>query len=186
MYRKNHERVCQMVLTKFKNVNKNELSMIEVAHEILEKKGSLMEFNELLIAVQDYLELSEEELERKMSVFYTELNIDGSFISLGDNRWGLRSWYPVDSIDEELTSGLEDAPIRRKKRKKLNAFATSDDDLDYNNDDPEDEWQDDMATDVDDYDTDEDDAEEPDYRGDLSTLNDDDDFEDETSADEEL
>lgn len=176
-----------MVLSKFNDIDKRELSMIEVAHAILEQRGSLMEFNELLIAVQNYLELSEDELERKMSIFYTEINIDGSFISLGDNRWGLRSWYPIDSIDEELVSALDDTPVRRKKRKKLNAFATSDDDLDYNNDDPEDEWQDDVDTDSD-YDSDDDDDDEilDDYRSDLTQLSSDDDFEDEASADEDL
>lgn len=173
-----------MVLAKFKGIDKNELSMIEVAHAILEQKGSIMEFNELLIAVQEYLELSETALESKMSIFYTEMNTDGSFISLGDNRWGLRSWYPIDSIDEELVSALEDTPIRRKKRKKLNAFATSDDDLDYNNDDPEDEWHETVDSDNE-YDEQDDDSEdELDDYSNLSEL--DDDFDDETSADEDL
>lgn len=128
-----------MKLAGLQGYNKNELSMIEVAHAILEESGEVMSFNDLLVAVQDFLELSDEQLERRMSVFYTEINIDGSFISLGDNRWGLRSWYAIDSIDEELVSAFEEeVPMRRKKRKKLNAFVTSDDDVDYSNDDPED------------------------------------------------
>lgn len=127
------------MLTKFKGIDKSELSMVEVAHAILEEKNDIIEFNELLVLVQEFLDLSEEELDKRMSIFYTELNTDGSFISLGDNRWGLRAWYPIDSIDEELVSALEDATTpRRKKRKKVNAFAISEDDVDYNDDDPED------------------------------------------------
>ncbi|MBS4762171.1 DNA-directed RNA polymerase subunit delta [Carnobacteriaceae bacterium zg-ZUI252] len=164
-----------MTLIGLEGINKNELSMVEVAHAILEQKGDVMEFNELLVAVQEYMELNDEKLERQMPVFYTELNIDGSFISLGDNRWGLRSWYAIDSIDEELVSLEEETTVRRKKRKKLNAFVTSDDDVDYSNDDPEDE---DLDTLDDDEDIDElDDSEETtdldDYSSDLDTLVDD-------------
>ncbi|MBF0780458.1 MULTISPECIES: DNA-directed RNA polymerase subunit delta [unclassified Granulicatella] len=163
------------MLNKFDGLNKKELSMIEVAHAILEEKKDVMEFNDLLVAVQEYLELSEEELDARMSIFYTELNTDGSFISLGDNRWGLRSWYPIDSIDEELVSALEENNVpRRKKRKKINAFVTSDDDVDYSNDDPED--MDDLDDDIDSDDLDDMDEELIEYRSDLSELDPDDDF----------
>lgn len=134
--------MAQLKLKRLDGINKNELSMIEVAHEIFEETGEVLDFNDLLSKVQDYIGLSEAELEEKMTRFYTNLNIDGSFISLGENRWGLRSWYPIDSIDEEILSTIdeEEVQVRRKKRKKLNAFATSEDDdvIDYNDDDPED------------------------------------------------
>lgn len=143
-------------LTDLDGTNKNELSMIEVAHAIFEETGEVMDFNDLLIRVQDYLGMSEEDLEGRMTRFYTNLNVDGSFISLGENRWGLRSWYPIDSIDEEILSSIDEDEIkvRRKKRKKLNAFAASDDDdvIDYNDDDPEDTFE--AVDDEEDEDTD--------------------------------
>ncbi|AQS54060.1 putative DNA-directed RNA polymerase subunit delta [Jeotgalibaca dankookensis] len=150
-----------MKLTRLDGINKNELSMIEVAHEIFEETGEVLDFNDLLAKVQDYIGLSEAELEEKMTRFYTNLNIDGSFISLGENRWGLRSWYPIDSIDEEILSTIdeEEVQVRRKKRKKLNAFATSEDDdvIDYNDDDPEDTFSSDE--DEDDVEVDEEEVE---------------------------
>ena len=114
--------------------------MVEVAHAILEAKNEVLDFNQLLVEIQEYMELSDEALESRMARFYTDLNIDGSFISLGDNRWGLRAWYPIDSIDEEIATSMEDEEVKkpRKKRKKVNAFG-SDDLIDYNDDDPEDE-----------------------------------------------
>ena len=186
-----------MELKKLDGVNKNELSMVEVAHAILEAKNEVLDFNQLLVEIQEYMELSDEALESRMARFYTDLNIDGSFISLGDNRWGLRAWYPIDSIDEEIATSMEDEEVKkpRKKRKKVNAFG-SDDLIDYNDDDPEDEELiDDEDLDSDDLDDDidvdlDDDVEEEDeidaYRSDLNELGADEDLEDEASVEEDL
>lgn len=119
------ERTCtSLELEKFKDANKDELSMIEVAHEILHQRGETMAFADLTNEIQVYLGKSDEEIRDRLAQFYTDLNIDGSFISLGDNVWGLRSWYPYDSIDEALVHGEdeEDEERPRKKRKKVNAF----------------------------------------------------------------
>ncbi len=171
--------------------------MVEVAHAILEAKNEVLDFNQLLVEIQEYMELSDEALEARMARFYTDLNIDGSFISLGDNRWGLRDWYPIDSIDEEIATSMEDEEVKkpRKKRKKVNAFGTEDDLIDYNDDDPEDEeLLDDEDLDSDDLDDDmdvdlDDDDEEDEidaYRSDLNELGADEDLEDEVSVEEDL
>ena len=172
--------------------------MVEVAHAILEAKNEVLDFNQLLVEIQEYMELSDEALESRMTRFYTDLNIDGSFISLGDNRWGLRDWYPIDSIDEEIATSMEDEEVKkpRKKRKKVNAFGSEDDLIDYNDDDPEDEELiDDEELDSDDLDDDidvnlDDDVEEEDeidaYRSDLNELGADEDLVDEVSVEEDL
>lgn len=186
-----------MELKKLDGINKNELSMVEVAHAILEAKNEVLDFNQLLVEIQEYMELTDEALESRMTRFYTDLNIDGSFISLGDNRWGLRAWYPIDSIDEEIVTSMEDEEVKkpRKKRKKVNAFG-SDDLIDYNDDDPEDEELiDDEELDSDDLDDDidvdlDDDVEDEDeidaYRSDLNELGADEDLVDEVSVEEDL
>lgn len=155
-----------MEIKGLENANRDELSMIEVAHAILENKGEVMDFTDLVNQIQTFLNKANQDVREELAQFYTDLNIDGSFISLGDNRWGLRSWYPIDSIDEEVSHGgdedEEDQP-RRKKRKRINAFLTNPDDedaIDYNDDDPEDA---DLLDDDDDddlYDDDDDDDEE--------------------------
>ena len=186
-----------MELKKLDGINKNELSMVEVAYAILEAKNEVLDFNQLLVEIQEYMELSDEALESRMARFYTDLNIDGSFISLGDNRWGLRAWYPIDSIDEEIATSMEDEEVKkpRKKRKKVNAFG-SDDLIDYNDDDPEDEEliddedldSDDLDDDIDvDLDDDVDEEDEIDvYRSDLNELGADEDIVDEASVEEDL
>ena len=172
--------------------------MVEVAHAILEAKNEVLDFNQLLVEIQEYMELTDEALESRMTRFYTDLNIDGSFISLGDNRWGLRAWYPIDSIDEEIATSMEDEEVKkpRKKRKKVNAFGSEDDLIDYNDDDPEDEELiDDEDLDSDDLDDDmdvdlDDDVDEEDeidaYRSDLNELGADEDLVDESSVEEDL
>jgi len=179
--------VYRLEINVFDGLNKDELSMIEVAHAILEQREDVMDFSDLVNQIQNYLGKSDSEIRDSLAQFYTDLNIDGSFISLGDNRWGLRSWYPIDSIDEEVTHGLdedeEDKP-RRRKRKKVNAFiidANDEDVIDYNDDDPEDaeltdEDDDDILYDDDD---DEEDEEIKAYNSDLQEIGADSDDEEE-------
>lgn len=169
--------MCDLNIKAFEGIDKSELSLIEVAHAILEERGDIMDFSDLVNQIQNYLGKADSVIRESLPQFYTDLNIDGSFISLGDNRWGLRSWYPIDSIDEEVTHAGddedEDMP-RRKKRKKVNAFLDMNDEdaIDYNDDDPEDT---DLSDDEEDDslyldDEDEDDEKISEYNTDLSEI----------------
>ena len=93
-----------MELDVFAGQEKSELSMIEVARAILETRGrdNEMYFNDLVNEIQNYLEKSDADIRKALPFFYSDLNTDGSFIPLGDNKWGLRSWYAIDEIDEEV------------------------------------------------------------------------------------
>lgn len=179
-----------MKLDVFKGQNKEELSMIEVAHAILEGKGDTIAFADLTNEVQNYLGKSDEEVRARLSQFYTDLNEDGSFISLGENVWGLRSWYPYESVDEEVNhpEDEEDQPTKKKRRKKVNAFladvADDDDVIDYSDDDPEDEdldVEDEAELAVTDDDSSDDLTE---YKADLQSIGDDDDDEDDDALED--
>ncbi len=127
----------------FAGQEKSELSMIEVARAILELRGRdhEMHFSDLVNEIQNYLGTSNSDIREALPLFYTELNFDGSFISLGDNKWGLRSWYGVDEIDEEiiaLEENDDDEVAPKAKKKRVNAFMDGDSDaIDYNADDAE-------------------------------------------------
>lgn len=177
-------------LDKFKDKNRDELSMIEVARAILEDNGKRMAFADIVNAVQKYLNKSDEEIRERLPQFYTNMNTDGEFISMGENVWALRSWFPYESVDEEVNHPEDEEDDSRKYHKKVNAFlasATGDDDIiDYDNDDPEDDdldatdddTDDDYGDEDSDYDEDNDDTDDvlPDgIEGQLSQLNDDDD-----------
>lgn len=165
-----------MGLDKFKDKNRDELSMIEVARAILEDNGKRMAFADIVNAVQKYLNKSDEEIRERLPQFYTNMNTDGEFISMGENVWALRSWFPYESVDEEVNHPEDEEDDSRKHHKKVNAFlasATGDDDIiDYDNDDPEDD-------DLDATDDDTDDVLSDGIEGQLSQLNDDDDDDEE-------
>ena len=100
-----------MELKQFEDKHIDEIAMIDVAKAILEQKGEVMTFTDILEEVSKFLKISKKELERRMPQFYTDINVDGEFISLGENSWGLRTWYPVDSIDEVLTHENDELDI---------------------------------------------------------------------------
>ena len=150
-----------MGLADFKDVDRNELSMIEVAHAILEDRGERMAFADIVNEVQKYLNKSDEEIRQRLPQFYTDINTDGRFISMGENVWALRTWFKFEAVDEEVDHPEDDGDeaSTRKHHKKVNAFLATtegDDVIDYENDDPEDEYL------SDDSDADEDDADEDD------------------------
>lgn len=174
--------------------------MIEVARAILEERGrdNEMYFSDLVNDIQTYLDKSDADIRQSLPFFYTDLNTDGSFIPLGENKWGLRSWYAIDEIDEEIIT-LEDeedgAPKRKKKR--VNAFMDGDEDaIDYNDDDPEDEdFEETTDVEYDEDDTDDEKSEVESYDSELNEIITEDDIEeveineddeDEDEEDEEL
>ena len=78
--------------------------------------GKEMQFSEIIRAIQDYLEKSDDEIKASISRFYTEINTDGSFIPLGNNVWALRSWYAIDEIDEEFEDGFNEITEENERR----------------------------------------------------------------------
>lgn len=101
----------KLELKQFEGERISELSMIRVAKAVLEDKGEVMDFQDIYKLVSDFIGISKAEMERRMPQFYTDMNVDGEFISLGENTWGLRTWYPVDSINEVLTHENDEADV---------------------------------------------------------------------------
>ncbi|MEL3973003.1 DNA-directed RNA polymerase subunit delta [Rossellomorea oryzaecorticis] len=185
-----------------KQLSKEELrqtSFIELAHEIMTEKKQAVTFQEVLKEIKSLLEISESEVKSRMVQFYTDLNIDGRFIALGENRWGLREWYPVDQIEEETVPTMKSTKKKKAKKKveedlDLDEFEDLDDedlddDLDY--DDLDDTDDDDDLTDDDDDvdDTDDDiediDVDEAEEELEIDEFDEVDDDEEETEEDEE-
>lgn len=178
-----------MALSDYKKEEIKEMPMIEITYELLKnnEKQPLL-FKDIIKRVAKLKGMNESAVTDRISYLYTDLNIDGRFIALGENRWGLRTWYPYDESDEEVTQ-----TVRRKKAKKaaddkaaldLNAgFDDIDEDLEDEFEDLEDELDELVSEeDDDDDDDDEDDAKDidlDDVDTDIDTEKDDDDDDEE-------
>lgn len=104
--------------------------MIEVVHSVLGDKRQATTFNELVQEIAQVLGLSQEQVNAKLAQFYTDLNIDGRFINLGENRWGLRSWYPYEQIDEEILPQPKPKKKRKVEEDGFDDYIEEDDDFD--------------------------------------------------------
>jgi DNA-directed RNA polymerase subunit delta len=152
--------------------------MIELAYEIMASKKQPLAFKEMVEEIGRLLDLTEEELRARMSQFYTDLNIDGRFLTIGENKWGLRSWYPYDQIEEEIVQ-----PVKAKKKGKKKV-ADEDEDFDLEDfDEVEDEEYDDLD-DIDSLEEDDDDLLDDDDDDDDDDEDEDEDFDDELLDDD--
>jgi|SRR5690625_5116424 len=90
-----------MGLKKYTKEQIQKMSMIEVANLVLADEKKELNFIDLFDKVAVYKGFSEAEKEDLLARFYTDLNIDGRFTTLGSNLWGLKRWYPVDQTSEK-------------------------------------------------------------------------------------
>ena len=77
-------------------------SMVDVAHELMTKKKKEVEFSKLYQEVSEIKGFTPEEAEEKMSIFYTDITLDGRFITLGENRWDLRTRHKFESVHIDM------------------------------------------------------------------------------------
>ncbi|ASB86980.1 putative DNA-directed RNA polymerase subunit delta [Bacillus sonorensis] len=177
------EREClAMSLKQYSEEQLKEMALVEIAYEIFSDQKKSITFQELTDKISSLLGVRKEEMEDRIVQFYTDLNIDGRFLALSDQTWGLRSWYPYDQLDEETQ------PTVKAKKKKAKKAVEDDLDLDeFEEVDEDDILLDDVEEDLDlddEYeDLDEADDEELDDLEDEILDDDDEDFEDEEDED---
>jgi DNA-directed RNA polymerase subunit delta len=104
--------VLTLSLKQYSEEQLKELSLIELAYELFSETKEPISFYDLVDQMATVLGVTREALLEKLPQFYTELNIDGRFVCLGENRWGLRAWYPYDQAEEEVL------PVAKPKKKR--------------------------------------------------------------------
>lgn len=102
-------------LDNFSSEEFSKMPLIEIAKIIMLQERKEMKFSEAFTKVADLKGLSEEERDSKISQFYTDLNVDGSFVSSGSNTWGLKRWYREEQKAVEIAESA--MKFKKKKRK---------------------------------------------------------------------
>ncbi|WP_188456875.1 DNA-directed RNA polymerase subunit delta [Virgibacillus oceani] len=101
-----------MSLNNYSHEEISKMSMIDLANLILLEEKKALNFKDIYEKIAELKGFNEEEKHDNIAQFYTDLNINGHFMTIGSNMWGLKRWYPVEQIDEEITA------VPKKKKKK--------------------------------------------------------------------
>ena len=83
-------------------------SMLELAYEYLSSKSKSVTFKQIWAHVVKQKGFSEEEANKKVSSFYTSLLLDGRFVTLGENKWDLRSRHTFDKVHIDMRDVYSD------------------------------------------------------------------------------
>lgn len=82
-----------------------EMSLIDLTYVILRQTNKPFHYRDLMAVVARFKGLTEEQINEVIARLYTEINIDGRFVCIGSNVWGLKRWYPTDKAQAEKAAG---------------------------------------------------------------------------------
>ena len=88
-------------------------SMVDVAFDLMTKKKKPVDFYKLWQEVSEIKGFNQEDKDENESLFYTNITLDGRFITVGENRWDLRSRRKFDEVHidmNDIYAEEEDVP----------------------------------------------------------------------------
>lgn len=95
-----------------------EMSMLEVAEILIQRKIKPQKFEKIAKEVCEMMGLTDEEFQSKLAQFYSDLTLSGKFVTVGEDKWDLKSrqkyevanydTYDIDFDDEEVQVITED------------------------------------------------------------------------------
>ncbi|MCE5154875.1 DNA-directed RNA polymerase subunit delta [Staphylococcus hyicus] len=85
----------------------DEKAFIDMAYTLLTEKNETMNLYDIIDEFKQIGHYEDDQIENRVVQFYTDLNTDGRFLSVGDNVWGLRDWYSVDDIEEKIAPTIQ-------------------------------------------------------------------------------
>lgn len=77
-------------------------SMVDVAFDLMTKKKKPVDFYKLWQEVSEIKGFNQEDKDENESLFYTNITLDGRFITVGENRWDLRSRHKFDEVHIDM------------------------------------------------------------------------------------
>lgn len=88
----------------------NEKSLLDYGFDVLSASKDPVKFIDLFNGALKLsgLDLSDGEIKIRMSKFYTQLSLDGRFITLTDNFWDLRSRHVFEQVHLDMIDAYSD------------------------------------------------------------------------------
>ncbi len=83
-------------------------SLIEIAYEFVASHESSVNFSEIWQYVKEQSGMSEEDASRKAGQFFTNMMLDGRFVTLGENEWDLRERHTFDKVHIDMKDVYSD------------------------------------------------------------------------------
>lgn len=77
-------------------------SLLDLAYEFISGQNEPQDFKKIWEEIVKESGLTSEEAEKKVSRFYTNLLLDGRFVTLGENMWDLRSRHTYDKVHIDM------------------------------------------------------------------------------------
>ena len=85
-----------------------EKSLLDYAYDFISNQKDGAQFDEIWEYVVSSAGLNEDETNEKVSRFYTNLMLDGRFVTLGENHWDLRSRHTFDKVHIDMKDVYSD------------------------------------------------------------------------------
>ena len=83
-------------------------SLIEIAYEFVSSHEDAVNFADIWEYVKKEGGLSEEEAAKKAGQFFTNMMLDGRFVTLGENEWDLRERHTFDKVHIDMKDVYSD------------------------------------------------------------------------------
>lgn len=99
------------------------MSMVDLMSLFMQEDKEVIQFKVAFDRVAELKGFTKAQRADKIAQLYTDLNLDGRFITSGSNMWGLKSWYP-------LGKAAADTEVMPKKRSKVAKKDEDEDPLD--------------------------------------------------------
>ena len=119
-------------------------SLLDLAFDYVSEQKQQSKFQDIWAYCVKEAGLSEEEAAAKVSRFYTNLMLDGRFVTLGENEWDLRIRHKFEKVHidmSEVYSDVEtfddDSEEEEEEAEYNKAFEEEKKDEDYNPDEEE-------------------------------------------------
>lgn len=77
-------------------------SLLDYAFDYLNNQASSVSFTDMWNYIKEAANLTEEEAAAKVSRLYTNLMLDGRFVTLGENQWDLRVRHTFDKVHIDM------------------------------------------------------------------------------------